>query len=125
MRSVIAHFLNFLATLKLFHWDTFIHAEHVASDDIYGKMQGHVDRFVEVLLGKMQGKPSAKASVTRRAFSLQSSPLPIDTEVRRFLRYLDKLTHLSSKHAGSSDLLNILDEMRADLNQFLYLLSMK
>lgn len=125
VRSVIAHFLNFLTTLKLFHWDTFIHAEHVASDDIYSKMQAHTDQYVEVMLGKMAQKSAAHVSALRRPFSLQSSPLAMQHEVKRFLDYLNRLSAESRNRPDHSDLESIRDNMRADLNQFLYLLTMK
>ena len=43
-----------LLMIKLFHWKTFNYALHKASDEIYEKINEHMDRFrfMEVLLGK-------------------------------------------------------------------------
>jgi DNA-binding ferritin-like protein len=48
------YFFEMLLMIKLFHWKTFNYALHKASDEIYEKINEHMDRFrfMEVLLGK-------------------------------------------------------------------------
>lgn len=45
-------FLEVLNMVKLYHWKTHSFAQHKATDDLYSKLNDHMDRFVEVLLGK-------------------------------------------------------------------------
>ena len=38
--------------VKLYHWKTRSYAQHQATDELYLKLNKHIDSFVEVLLGK-------------------------------------------------------------------------
>ncbi len=42
-----------LNTIKLYHWKTTSYSEHKATDELHERLSGHIDTFVEVLLGKM------------------------------------------------------------------------
>jgi hypothetical protein len=51
-KEITIVFFEMLLMVKLFHWKTFCYATHKATDQIYDKLNGHMDRFMEVLLGK-------------------------------------------------------------------------
>ena len=53
---LIRTFLEMLNIVKLYHWRTHSYAEHKATDELYAKLNEHIDTFVEVLLGKDQSR---------------------------------------------------------------------
>jgi hypothetical protein len=122
--EVTIYFFEMLFMIKLFHWKTFSYATHKASDSIYDKLNEHMDRFMEVLLGK---------SNVRMSFSNKKNIALLDVgreefmvKIKKFKNYLINISnHQAMKSMSNVDLLTIRDELLADLNQFLYLLSLK
>ena len=123
IKSRIVHtFLDMLNTVKLYHWRTRSFAEHKATDDLYSKLNEHIDQFVEVLLGK---DASRIQMVDRR---LQLIDIASNADMRQYMFecrafLVDMSRYFDVKQ--DSDLLNIRDELLADVNQFLYLLTFK
>ena len=122
--EVTVYFFEMLLMIKLFHWKTFCYATHKATDQIYDKLNGHMDRFMEVLLGKsnvrmnlVQKKTISLLDVSREEFM---------SRINSFKSYLvDISNNPAMKSMSNVDLLTIRDELLADLNQFLYLMSLK
>jgi DNA-binding ferritin-like protein len=113
-------FLELLNMVKLYHWKTHSFAEHKATDELYSKLNEHIDTFIEVLLGKDQS----------RVHMLESRIDLLDFNKKkdfqeRILEYRTFLTELNMYFDSSrdSDLLTIRDEILVDINQFLYLLT--
>jgi DNA-binding ferritin-like protein len=109
---IIRNFLEMLQQIKLFHWNTFSYAEHKASDELYTKLNDNIDKFVEVWLGKY------KTRIGRIHYTISSTNSTMKPSIERFKEFLLDLKL-------DNDLANIRDEIVADLNQFLYLLSLK
>jgi hypothetical protein len=51
-REIVLLFLSLLNIIKLYHWNTYSYGEHKATDELYEQMNGHIDKFMEILLGK-------------------------------------------------------------------------
>ena len=51
-KEIVVKFLQMLNTIKLFHWRTYSYPAHKATDDLYESLNSHIDRFIEILLGK-------------------------------------------------------------------------
>ena len=51
-KEITVTFLEMLLMVKLFHWKTHSFATHKATDELYDSLNEHVDKFIEVLLGK-------------------------------------------------------------------------
>lgn len=119
---IVRVLLEMLNIVKLYHWKTHSHPEHVATDELYARLNEHIDKFVEVYLGK-DGSRIQKWNDTlsvvqyNRKKEFKSKML----YYREFLQ--DMNLCLDSKK--DMDLLNIRDEILADLNQFFYLLTFK
>ena len=117
---IVREFLEMLNTIKLYHWKTKTYSVHKATDEIYDKLSFNIDRFVEVLLGKCQTRINM---VEQRILlvDIKSNDTMSEKmfEYRSFLMDLNK--YINSKK--DSDLLSIRDDILADVNQFLYLLS--
>lgn len=117
---IVRTFLEMLNTVKLYHWKTRSFAQHKATDELYEQLNGHVDKFVEILLGKDESRIKM---VERRCelldFSNGSDFKARIYEYREFLVDMNK--YFDAKR--DTDLLNIRDEILGDINQFLYLMT--
>lgn len=121
--EVVSFFMEMLTTIKLYHWKTRSYSQHKATDELHERLQENIDKFVEVMLGKTRGGAERVKMIQKCLhifdFSKKSDFRDQIIEYREFLmrmsQFLDK--------ERDNDLLNIRDEMVADVNQFLYLLS--
>jgi hypothetical protein len=124
--DVVCKFLEMLNTIKLYHWKTYSYATHKATDDLYASLGANIDKFVEVLLGKAQNR--IKLRRNNIPVKDMNSPQEFKREIESYKSYLVNLSNNKALGAGgmtNSDLLNIRDEILADLNQFLYLFTFK
>ena len=111
--------------IKLFHWKTFSYATHKATDDLYSKLNENIDQFMEVLLGKTGKRTILTNQKSIRLVDLNNQEsLKREIEVfKSFLVGLDENQFM--KQMSNTDLYNIRDEILGNLNQFLYLLTLK
>jgi|694.fasta_scaffold103421_2 hypothetical protein len=118
--QLIHLFLEFLNNLKVYHWRTMSYARHKASDDCFQKLQALIDQFVEVCTGKHGRKALLEDSKSKCSAEIahltDKSVVPFVTQFRMMLEHLQ---------IADSDLANIRDEMVAELNQCLYLFTLK
>ena len=124
-KEITLKFLHMLNTIKLYHWKTHSYAMHKATDDLYSKLNGNIDKFVETMLGKTGGRINLMG-VKQLPLDDYNSVPPFKTQIedyKSFLVGLDKDPFI--KQMSNTDLLNIRDEILGDLNQFLYLLTFK
>jgi len=108
--------------VKIYHWQTMSFPRHKATDELVGKLDENIDKFTEVYMGKY-GRPKfgGRTSMIKiRNFHDQEAPALLKSAI-------DWLTHKLPKHlkSGDTDLLNIRDEILADLNQTLYLFTLE
>ena len=114
-----------LNTVKLYHWKTTSFATHKATDELYGSLNEKLDHFVEVMLGKHElGGRSKLLNVPMVKLSMYSNNAAFTKQIENYKRFLLQMTQQLDGllHA---DLLAIRDEILADFNKFLYLLSLK
>ena len=119
-RNMVITFLEVLNHVKLYHWKTKQYAEHKATDELYGKLNEDIDKFVEVLLGK-DGSRIATVKQIRVCDTIHTTQ-SLRKKMEKFKDFLMRLNDSLDAHKDS-DLLNIRDEILADINQFLYLLT--
>jgi len=119
--NIVKMFLEMIHMVKLYHWKTKSFSEHKATDELHGRLSEHVDKFVEVLLGKDQSRVQMMTD--------KMDVLDMDN-IKEFkdkiFKYRDFLMDMNIYFdtRRDSDLLNIRDEILGDLNQFLYLLTL-
>jgi len=113
-------FLELLNMVKLYHWKTRSYSLHKATDELYERLNEHIDKFVEVLLGKDQ----SRIHMVENRIDLLNVNKKSDFQERIF-EYRAFLTELDIffDKKQDTDLLNIRDEVLADINQFLYLMT--
>jgi hypothetical protein len=124
-REITVIFFEMLLLIKMYHWKTRSYSTHKATDDLYSKFNENMDKFIEVLLGKtgMRIDLTNKKQISLYDLTNLSG---LVNKVNAFKNYLVNLTNNRAiKLMTNTDLLNIRDEMLGDMNQFLYLLSLK
>ena len=120
--QMVIMFLQMLNTIKLYHWKTTSFAEHKATDELYAKLNGTIDSFVEIMLGKENRERGNRVDLTStKHISLSdfSNVSELKREVEMYKHYLTKMPLQDT----DSDLLNTRDEMLGHLNHFTYLLT--
>ena len=113
-------FLEMLNVIKLYHWKTRSFSQHKATDELYARLNEHIDKFVEVLLGKDQ----SRINMVEKNIELldTSSTKEFQTRVFQYRGFLTDLDRYFDRKKDT-DILNIRDEILGDINQFLYLLT--
>ena len=111
VKTTVSIIFSTLNTLKLYHWQTTKFADHKSSDDLISKLNDKFDHLLEVYQG-IYGK-----------LNLDSIFIVVrQVDIRKFIQ--DKIDFFNGlKTYRDSDLLNIRDDIVADLHQFLYLLT--
>jgi DNA-binding ferritin-like protein len=122
-KEITVTFLEMLLMVKLFHWKTHSFATHKATDELYDSLNEHVDKFIEVLLGKTGNRIDLMNHKTISLIDLDSTS-KLKSKIEAFKRYLVSLT-TNTSIMTNTDLLNIRDEILGDMNKFLYLLTFK
>jgi len=129
--QLIVKFLVISNMIKLFHWKTHNYAAHKASDELFSSFNENMDKFVEILLGKMNGGRIDLTKIkTIPLIDFPIGPSSYDKMKKEIMSFKHYLVHLEKEHLFKSemtntDLWNIRDEILGSLNQFLYLLSLK
>lgn len=123
-QNMVIMFLQMLNTVKLYHWKTSSYAQHKATDELYSNLNGSIDSFVEIMLGKNGG---SRVNLT----GTKQIPLLDYTDVSDFKREIEKykmfLVGMGNDNTlnSNTDLMNVRDEILGQLNQFTYLLTFK
>ena len=113
---LVQFFLEFLVNLKMYHWRTQSYPRHKASDDCFQKMQTLIDQFVEVYVGRHGRKPFLSSNECCAIHSLNDKFMP--KYVQGFRNRIQRIK------ISDPELLNIRDEIIAELNQCLYLFTL-
>jgi DNA-binding ferritin-like protein len=109
-------FLELLNMVKLYHWKTYSYAQHKATDELYESLNKHIDKFIEVLLGK----DSSRIHMVSKKIKLIDFNNAADFKsriysFREFFTQMDK--NFNKKR--DTDLLTLRDDLLIDINQFL------
>jgi len=117
--KMILFFIELLNMIKLYHWQTYSYATHKAADEFYKELNENIDKYVEVMLGKLPSRPN---------LSLKTIPLRSYTNISSFLKEINRCKQflINIRYPPeNSDLFSLRDEILGNLNQFTYLLSLK
>ncbi len=124
--QTISTLLTFQTTLKLFHWDTARYAQHKASDQLHTDLSANIDSFVEKMLGKYPDHAATNRIIKRVQVAVRNPKLSLANMIQKVNKLKTFLIGMRfSDTQANSDLLNIRDEMLAQLNQFLYLIKLR
>jgi|LauGreDrversion4_2_1035121.scaffolds.fasta_scaffold58030_2 hypothetical protein len=118
---IVENFIEMLNNIKLYHWNTHSFAQHKATDELHDRLSGHVDKFVEVLLGKNESR--IRHLQTKIPLINNKGTYSFKEQVYQYREYFINMNKCLDSQRDS-DLLNIRDEILGDINQFLYLLTL-
>ena len=120
--NIVKKFMEMLNCIKIYHWQTRSFAKHKASDELYEELNENIDKFIEVLLGKK----STRIQHLEKRIVLYNECVTgndsIKNRVFEFCEFLEEMDIYFDKKKDS-DLLSIRDDILANLNKFLYLLT--
>ncbi len=117
----IQFFFTMRDQIKLYHWQTLSFSRHKATDAVIEKLDALIDSFAEVYFGSY-GRP--KLTAKTNAVHLRNLT---DKSITPFVK--DCISYIAgplskSLNKRDTDLMNIRDEMLAELHQLLYLFSL-
>jgi hypothetical protein len=121
----MADILNILLFLqnqtRLYHWITTSHSRHVASGDLYDNVSANTDTFVEVYQG-IYGR--IKLTSTTKTFKFDNID---DVKMVQLLKKCktEFIKAIEKNKIKETDLLNIRDEILANINKTLFLFTLK
>jgi len=118
--QLVIKFMELLNLVKLYHWKTKVYSQHKATDELHEKVSENVDKFIEVLLGKDESRIQLIGKKIQLIDSLNQSEFK--ENLFKYREFLIDLDDILDEHKDS-DLMNIRDEMLANINQFLYLMT--
>jgi hypothetical protein len=120
---IIKKFMTMLNMVKLFHWKTLSYPAHKATDKLHEKLNEHIDRYVEVMMGSRNSKLNMKDFKNMKLENLENKK-----ELEKYINKTKKEMLEYHKELNENidvGLMAIRDEIIADLNRFLYLLRLK
>lgn len=120
--DLIKLFFHMNLNIKLYHWQTKSYARHKATCDLHGALSDLSDKFIEVYMGRYE-RPDFKEPFTVMVKELNDNK----TAKELIEEYITVLKKEVVKYIKSSDtdLMNIRDEMLAELNKTLYLFTLE
>jgi Family of unknown function (DUF5856) len=104
--------------IKLYHWQTRMYADHKATDDVVTALDQKIDTFVEAFMGKY-GRPQVSGSIKLHNFTGDAARDFVERQTLYLLTILPKKLKKTD-----TDLLNIRDEILAELNKLRYLFTL-
>ena len=116
--EIVSLMMTLRNQVKLYHWQTMSYPRHKATDELVDKLDDTIDTFVEVYIGKY-GRPKLTgktSSIHLRNHSDKEATKMLQDAIRWLTVELPKKLKKTD-----TDLLNIRDEIIANLNQTLYL----
>jgi DNA-binding ferritin-like protein len=122
LSSNVNFFLGLQNQFKILHWQTKGYARHKAFGDTYETLDGLMDDYVEICMGK-HGRFTLDGSTS----TIQLTNLT-DMNIVEFLqstknRLIGFTNELSQER--DTDLLNLRDEMLGSINKLAYLLTLE
>jgi hypothetical protein len=110
-------FLTLKLVNKLYHWNTASYPRHIASDRFDDVLEGIVDKFMEVFIGRYQIKPMI------HRISIDDS-LMTDKGIESAYKQTREILSQMQNNIPDTDLLNIRDELVGEINKNLYLFTL-
>jgi hypothetical protein len=119
--EIILELVKIQTQFRFLHWQTKSYAKHIAYGEFYGNLDGLIDTYVEVCMGK-HGRPDFQEEFSLlfkdiKTFSLQDL---LDDSTNFIVGISDKLDAKKD-----TDLLNIKDEILAEINKLKYLVTLE
>lgn len=112
------YFLSLISQTLLLHWCTPKYSHHIALDKLLGKIQDHIDKFVEIYLAKYNKQPVKTFTINITAHS------NCDDLVGYYNIQIENLKKIKTSLKSANELQGIIEGMIADIEQCIYLLKL-
>ena len=117
--DIVSTLLTIRNQVKLYHWQTKSFADHKATDDLTAALDLVIDKFVEVYMGKY-GRPKVSKGIKLHNFSSAAARQFVSKQTLYLINVLPR-----KMKKTDTDLLNIRDEILAELNKIRYLFTLQ
>ena len=117
--DIVSAMLTIRNQIKLYHWQTKSFADHKATDDLTAALDTSIDSFVEVYMGKY-GRPKVSKAIKLHNFSANMAREFVSKQTVYLMNVLPR-----KLKKGDTDLMNIRDEILAELNKVRYLFTLQ
>lgn len=116
--NIVQGFFNMLMHIRLYHWSTTSYARHTSSGALYDTLSLLIDQFVETYMGRYK-----RPEFEKNTFNVQVKQCNDHSIIETLGEYCHFLEDEVPKYVNKSDsdLLNIRDEILAEINKTLYL----
>jgi len=118
VNNITTFFFKLQLLNKVYHWNTTSYARHMATDRFNGTMQPLVDKFLEVIIGRYQLKPVVANVQLKDKYLTDAGIKEYFIKAKEYIQQLESIT-------SDTELLNIRDELLAEINQTLYLFELR
>lgn len=115
---IVSWFFYLKLTNKLYHWNTNFFSRHKATDEFNSNLEELIDKFVEVFMGTYKMKPYINKIKIENQYLSDDGIIELFELTKQFLISFDSMI-------DDTSLLNIRDEMLAEVNKTLYLFTLK
>ena len=118
--QTVATFFTLILEIKLYHWNTKIYSRHIATDTLFNTLLGLLDTFVEVYIGRYNRLSGDNLHLKLKTYR--------DTDMKKLLEsftYFLKNDISKMLKESDTDLLNIRDEILAEVHKTLYLFTLQ
>ena len=116
--DIVSAMLTIRNQIKLYHWQTKSFADHKATDDLTAALDTSIDSFVEVYMGKY-GRPKVSKAIKLHNFSANMAREFVSKQTVYLMNVLPR-----KLKKNDTDLMNIRDEILAELNKVRYLFTL-
>ena len=129
--ALLKTLLYFQTQIRLYHWGTKIYSRHIASGDLYEKIESFIDKFVEIYQGKfngghLKGIPFKYDNMDILLYNLTDEGIIACLNDFKSLLVEDLYSWLSNMPGHTNtDLKNLVDDLMGDVNKTLYLFTLQ
>jgi len=120
-------FLYIINQIKVYHWQTMSFARHKATDELYEELNDLIDKFIEVLMGRIILEKKKTFRISSNCDNLKLIDLK-DSEGLNLLSIIKNILEndedLMLIIKNNTELANIRDEMLAVVNKNGYLFTL-
>ena len=121
-QNIMVQFLELLNMIKLFHWKTCSYSLHKSTDLLYEQLNKHIDKFIELLIIK----DNKRIKMVNKKMNLIdiNDETEFKSKIYEYREFLINMDTIFNKRSDSA-LITIKDDILVDINQFLYLMTIK
>jgi len=123
--NVIITFMTILDQIKLYHWQTLSYPRHKATDELHEELSGLVDKFVEVLHGRLNNDNKYRIMLEENTFiQIKNMNDKKGSELLKNIKKYLEGDDLKNVMNNYTDLITIRDEMLTAVNKSNYLFTL-